>query len=90
MNDRRSPHLQLLATAERTQGADGPLPLAPVQQYTIKRTADILDYSVRTVYRLIEAGELHTTGRRNLLRVTAESLVAYQQRIRNQNQKEAC
>lgn len=89
MNDRRSPHLQLLAHTEHMTIADGPPPPAPVQQYTIKRTADILDYSVRTVYRLIEAGELHTTGRRHLLRVTAESLVAYQQRIRNQHQKEA-
>jgi excisionase family DNA binding protein len=83
MNTHRSPHLQLLGTAEHTQSLGQPPSLVPVQQYTIKRAADILDYSVRTVYRLIKAGELHTTGRRHLLRVTAESLAAYQQRIRN-------
>jgi len=59
-----------------------------IRQYTIKRTARLLDFSVRTVYRLIDAGELETTGNRHMLRVTHESIVAYQQR--NRNRKEAC
>jgi hypothetical protein len=62
--------------------------IADIRQYSIKRTAQILDYSVRTVYRLIDAGELETTGNRHMLRVTHTSIVAYQQRIHNQ--KEAC
>jgi excisionase family DNA binding protein len=52
-------------------------------QYSVKHTADLLDYSPRTVYRLIERGELETTGSGQLLRITDESILAYQERIRN-------
>lgn len=60
------------------------LHLMPPLQYSVKETARLLGYSVRTVYRLIDAGEFDTTGQRHMLRVTADSIAAYQQRIRNQ------
>lgn len=68
--------------------APSPVETSDIRQYTIKRTAEILDYSVRTVYRLIATGELETTGDRHMLRVLHTSIVAYQQRSRSQ--KEAC
>lgn len=77
MSDYTAPTLQLLPA----------LAMRPGRQYTIKQTAELLAFSVRTVYRLIAAGELETTGRRHLLRVTEASIVAYQQR--NLNGKEA-
>lgn len=52
-------------------------------QLSIKHAAEMLDYSSRTVYRLIERGELETTGSGQLLRITYESVLAYQERIRN-------
>jgi excisionase family DNA binding protein len=52
-------------------------------QVSVKHAAELLDYSPRTVYRLIDKGELETTGRGQLLRITYESLLAYQERIRN-------
>jgi hypothetical protein len=64
-----------------------PETLTPLQ-VTVKHAAQILDYSVRTVYRLIEMGELETTGHRHMLRVTYASILAYQQRIHNR--REAC
>lgn len=70
------------------RSAASPGEAADIRQYTVKRAAQILDYSVRTVYRLIDAGELETTGNRHMLRITHRSIVAYQQRILNQ--KEAC
>jgi excisionase family DNA binding protein len=55
-------------------------------QVSIKHAAEILDYSVRTVYRLIERGELETTGKGQLLRITYASIVAYQERIANRKE----
>lgn len=55
-------------------------------QLSIKHTAQLLDYSYRTVYRLIRRGELETTGSGQLLRVTYESILAYQERIRNRKE----
>ena len=55
-------------------------------QLSIKHTAELLDYSCRTVYRLIARGELETTGSGQLLRVTYESILAYQERIRNRKE----
>lgn len=52
-------------------------------QVSVKRAAELLDYSTRTVYRLIEKGELETTGSGQLLRIDYASLLAYQDRIRN-------
>lgn len=52
-------------------------------QVSVKRAAELLDYSTRTIYRLIANGELHTTGRGQLLRITYESILAYQTRILN-------
>lgn len=52
-------------------------------QVSVKRAAELLDYSTRTIYRLIAAGELETTGRGQLLRIDYQSLIAYQTRIRN-------
>ena len=55
-------------------------------QVSVKRAADLLDYSTRTIYRLITAGELETTGSGQLLRITYESILAYQERIRNRKE----
>lgn len=55
-------------------------------QVSIKHAAELLDYSVRTVYRLIEKGELDTTGSAQLLRIDYTSLRAYQERIRNRKE----
>lgn len=55
----------------------------PPLQLSVKHTAELLDYSARTVYRLIERGEFETTGSGQLLRITHESILAYQERIRN-------
>ena len=52
-------------------------------QHSVKHAADLLDYSTRTIYRLIDKGELDTTGSGQLLRITDESIRAYQDRIRN-------
>ena len=57
--------------------------VAPLQ-YSVKETARLLGYSTRTVYRLIDAGDFETTGNRHMLRITADSIFAYQQRNRNQ------
>lgn len=52
-------------------------------QVSVKRAAELLDYSPRTIYRLIGRGELETTGSGQLLRIDYASLLAYQERIRN-------
>lgn len=55
-------------------------------QVSVKRAAELLDYSARTVYRLIERRELETTGSGQLLRIDYASLLAYQERIRNRTE----
>ena len=52
-------------------------------QVSVKHAAEILDFSPRTIYRLIERGELETTGSGQLLRITYASILAYQERARN-------
>lgn len=54
-------------------------PLEPLQ-VKIAIAAKLLDYNIRTVYRLIDRGELETVGRGRLRRITVASLRAYQQR----------
>lgn len=76
-----APILRLLPP-QKVAGSEQIAPL----QYTVKETARLLGYSLRTVYRLIEAGNLETTGSRHMLRVTADSIFAYQQRSRNQKE----
>lgn len=56
-------------------------------QHSVKHVAELLDFSTRTVYRLIEKGEFDTIGKGQLLRITDESVRAYQDR--NRNRKEA-
>lgn len=55
-------------------------------QVSVKHAAELLDYSPRTVYRLIDKGEIETTGSGQLLRITYESILRYQERIRNQKE----
>lgn len=54
-------------------------PLEPLQ-VKIATAAKLLDYHVRTVYRLIDRGELETVGTGRLRRITVASLRAFQQR----------
>lgn len=56
--------------------------VAPIQ-YRIEDTARLLSVSRRTVERLIERGELATVGMGKLKRVPFDSIVAYQNRHRN-------
>lgn len=56
-------------------------PLEPLQ-VKIATAAKLLDYNIRTVYRLIDRGELETVGQGRLRRITVTSLRAYQQRNR--------
>jgi excisionase family DNA binding protein len=69
-----------LVTPQRV--ADGGQ-VAPLQ-YTIRDTARLLSMSHRTVERLIERGELSTVGTGKLKRVPWDSIVAYQNRNRNE------
>jgi excisionase family DNA binding protein len=55
-------------------------------QHSVKHAAELLDYSIRTIYRLIDQGKLETTGSGQLLRITDESIRAYQERIRNRKE----
>jgi excisionase family DNA binding protein len=73
-----TPILRLLPP-QRVAGSDQVAPL----QYTIQDTARLLAVSKRTVERLIERGELATVGRGKLKRVPYDSIVAYQNRYRN-------
>lgn len=71
------PALRLLP--QRVAGSDQVAPL----QYTINDTARLLSMSRRTVERLIARGELATVGSGRLRRVPFDSIVAYQNRHRN-------
>jgi len=57
--------------------------IAPLQ-YRLADTARLLAMSQRTVYRLIEKGELATVGTGKLKRVPYDSIVAYLNRNRNE------
>jgi excisionase family DNA binding protein len=56
--------------------------VAPIQ-HKLEDTAQLLSVSRRTVERLIERGELATVGLGKLKRVPYDSIVAYQNRHRN-------
>jgi excisionase family DNA binding protein len=56
--------------------------VAPIQ-YSILDTARLLAVSRRTIERLIERGELATVGTGRLKRIPYDSIVAYQNRHRN-------
>jgi excisionase family DNA binding protein len=73
-----TPVLRLLPP-QRVADSDQVVPL----QYSIKDTARLLGFSRRTVERLIAHGELATVGRGKLRRVPYDSIVAYQNRHRN-------
>lgn len=64
------------------QLATAPAPTERLQ-VSIKHAAELLDYSTRTIYRLIAAGELVTTGSGQLLRIDYQSLLDYRARISN-------
>lgn len=74
----RVPILRLV-TPQRVADSDQVAPL----QYSITDTARLLGFSRRTVERLIEQGELATTGSGKLKRVPYDSIIAYQNRHRN-------
>jgi excisionase family DNA binding protein len=57
--------------------------VAPLQ-YKLRDAARLLSVSVRTVERLIQRGELETVGLGKLRRVTLASILAYQERNRNE------
>jgi excisionase family DNA binding protein len=56
--------------------------VAPLQ-YSILDTARLLSVSRRTVERLIAQGQLATVGRGRLKRIPYDSIIAYQNRHRN-------
>ncbi len=74
----RTPILHLLPP-QRVAGSEQVAPL----QYSIVDTARLLAMSRRTVERLIMRGELATVGQGKLKRVPYDSIVAYQNRHRN-------
>lgn len=74
-----TPILRLI-TPQRVADSEYVAPL----QYSIKDTARLLAVSRRTVERLIERGELATVGTGKLKRVPYDSIVAYQNRHRNE------
>jgi excisionase family DNA binding protein len=53
-------------------------------QVKIKRAAELLDYSERTIYRLIDAGELDAVGSGTRRRIPVASIHAYMERNRGQ------
>lgn len=53
-------------------------------QVKIKRAAKLLDYSERTIYRLIGAGELDAVGSGTRRRIPVASIHAYMERNRAQ------
>jgi excisionase family DNA binding protein len=73
-----TPIIRLLPP-QRVAGSDL---VAPIQ-YKIEDTARLLSVSRRTVERLIAQGELATIGTGKLKRVPYDSIVAYQNRHRN-------
>lgn len=78
MSQSRTPIMRLLPP-QRVADSDQ---VAPIQ-YSIKDTARLLGFSRRTVERLIERGELATVGTGKLKRIPYDSIVAYQNRHRN-------
>jgi excisionase family DNA binding protein len=58
-----------------------PTPLLE-QQYTLREAAEIMKYDERTIYRLIERGELAAIGRGRLRRIALKDIRAYQSRNR--------
>lgn len=74
----RTPILRLLPP-QKVANSDQVAPL----QYSITDTARLLDFSRRTVERLIACGELASIGRGKLRRVPYDSIVTYQNRHRN-------
>jgi excisionase family DNA binding protein len=60
---------------------DAPAELVPLQLYSVDEVAALLRYSRRSVYNLIEAGELATINHSSrAMRIPAHEIVAYQQR----------
>jgi excisionase family DNA binding protein len=78
MTTTHTPILRLVAP-ERVADSDK---VAPIQ-YKIQDTARLLSVSRRTVERLIACGELSTFGTGKLKRVPYDSILAYQNRYRN-------
>ena len=73
-----NPILRLLPP-QKVAGSDQIAPL----QYRIVDAARLLGFSRRTIERLIARGELATVGQGKLKRVPYDSIVAYQNRHRN-------
>jgi excisionase family DNA binding protein len=78
MNE-RTPILRLLPPP-KVADSDQVAPL----QYKIVDAARLLAVSRRTIERLIRRGELETVGQGRLLRIPYDSIVAYQNRHRNE------
>lgn len=74
----RTPILHLLPPQKV---ADSEL-IAPLQ-YKVKDAARLMQFSRNTVLRLIRRGELATVGQGRLLRIPYDSILAYQNRHRN-------
>jgi excisionase family DNA binding protein len=51
-------------------------------QVTVAEAARLLSFGKRTLYRLVQSGELPSIGRGRLLRIAISDLLAYQERNR--------
>ena len=51
---------------------------------SVKRVAELFEYSEKTVYRLIKSGALEAVKDGGSLRILPESLIAYKQRLRGE------
>ncbi len=78
MSTTHKPNLRLVMPQRLTDSGQ----VAPLQ-YKIEDTSRLLSVSRRTVERLIASGELSTVGAGKLKRVPYDSIVAYQNRHRN-------
>lgn len=56
---------------------------SPQQQVTIAEAAKRLSFGKRTVYRMVQTGELASIGRGRLRRIAVEDIRAWQARNRN-------
>ena len=53
---------------------------------SVKRVAELFEYSEKTVYRLVKSGALEAIKDGGSLRILPESLIAYKQRLRGEPQ----
>lgn len=58
----------------------------PQEQLKISKAAALLDYSPRTIWRMIEQGKLDTVGTGKLRRVTRQSIATFQEKYNSRKE----